>query len=219
MPRVRRNQTPDWWAPGTRTPNLRIKSPIGTRRSEPPRSSEQPVCLSVLPVVSHRFPFLHGMRRGRNPTKCSGACGWDSSRPSASSLGQLRGPPSISSGDRKRRARQGEHPRLVAAPRPEAQLSPCRSLPTFGPADRGFRPRVGRVRRGRGRNSGRPRRLPLHPGLGYNHIPGQRMADLIGSEIAGYRIEGSKLSRSALRRRRAQRKTHGGTCTPMSSAA
>ena len=50
--------------PGIRTPNLRIKSLVRSSRSESRGAREQPNCVSVLPIVSHRFPFLHGDEAG-----------------------------------------------------------------------------------------------------------------------------------------------------------
>lgn len=47
------------WSP-TRT----IKSPVERRRSEARMRSELRVCVSALPVVSRRFPFLHGDETG-----------------------------------------------------------------------------------------------------------------------------------------------------------
>jgi hypothetical protein len=53
--------------PGTRTRNLRIKSPFRTCWSEGCVASELRVCVSVLPMVSRWFPFLHGDRTGTTP--------------------------------------------------------------------------------------------------------------------------------------------------------
>ena len=50
--------------PGTRTPNLRIKSPARTCRSRSWTGSEQPVCVCGVPIVSHHFPFRHGNETG-----------------------------------------------------------------------------------------------------------------------------------------------------------
>jgi hypothetical protein len=58
-------------SPGTRTRNLRIKSPIRRCWSERCVPFELRVCVSVVPIVSRRFPILHGMRRGRHyPGRC-----------------------------------------------------------------------------------------------------------------------------------------------------
>ena len=53
--------------PGIRTPNLRIKSPVRTCWSEGGVGSELRVCVSVVPIVSQCFPFLHGDETGREP--------------------------------------------------------------------------------------------------------------------------------------------------------
>ncbi len=51
--------------PGIRTPNLRIKSPVRRCGSEGCTTSELRVCVPVVPIVSHRFPFLHGDETGQ----------------------------------------------------------------------------------------------------------------------------------------------------------
>jgi CheY-like chemotaxis protein len=53
--------------PGTRTRNLRIKSLVRTCRSERRLALEKRVCVSLVPIVSHRFPFLHGDETGTIP--------------------------------------------------------------------------------------------------------------------------------------------------------
>ena len=53
--------------PGIRTPNLRIKSLVRRCRSERCTASDLRVCVSVLPIVSQRFPFLHGDETRRRP--------------------------------------------------------------------------------------------------------------------------------------------------------
>jgi len=53
--------------PGIRTPNLRIKSLVPRCWSERCTASDLRVCVSVLPIVSQRFPFLHGDETGRRP--------------------------------------------------------------------------------------------------------------------------------------------------------
>ena len=50
--------------PGTRTPNLRIKSPMRTCRSERFHAHLAGSLLSPLPISSHRFPFFHGDKTG-----------------------------------------------------------------------------------------------------------------------------------------------------------
>jgi hypothetical protein len=50
--------------PGTRTPNLRIKSLVQTRTSELCRASEPCVRVSVLPIDSRCFPFHRGDETG-----------------------------------------------------------------------------------------------------------------------------------------------------------
>ena len=52
--------------PGTRTRNLRIKSPIGTSRSKDRKPHDKRVCFSALPIVSQRFPVHHGTETGRD---------------------------------------------------------------------------------------------------------------------------------------------------------
>jgi len=59
--------------PGIRTPNLRIKSLVRSCRSERRGAREQPICVSVLPIVSRRFPFLHGDETGMEPPGATGA--------------------------------------------------------------------------------------------------------------------------------------------------
>jgi hypothetical protein len=56
--------------PGTRTPNLRIKSLVQRCRPEPREAIHLLVCVSVVPIVSHLFPFLHGDRTGTSPGGC-----------------------------------------------------------------------------------------------------------------------------------------------------
>ncbi len=53
--------------PGIRTPNLRMKSLVRRCRSAGRNGSELGVCVSLLLVVSHRFPFLHGDETGTRP--------------------------------------------------------------------------------------------------------------------------------------------------------
>jgi len=55
------------WAPGIRTPNLRIKSLVRRRRSAAYTASELRVCVSLLPIVPRRFPFIHGEEAGKIP--------------------------------------------------------------------------------------------------------------------------------------------------------
>jgi hypothetical protein len=50
--------------PGTRTPNLRIKSLIRRCRSEPWKASELHIFVAVLPIVTRSFPLLHGDETG-----------------------------------------------------------------------------------------------------------------------------------------------------------
>jgi len=70
-PRSSQNRPPTWGfgggPPGTRTPNLRIKSLVRTCRSERCNASDLRVFVSLLPIVSHRFPFLHGDETGTAP--------------------------------------------------------------------------------------------------------------------------------------------------------
>jgi hypothetical protein len=72
--------SPEAWTllggpPGTRTPNLRINSPVRTCRSARWMSSELRVCVSVVPIASRCFPFLHGDETGRTLHRC---CHFDS---------------------------------------------------------------------------------------------------------------------------------------------
>jgi hypothetical protein len=56
--------------PGIRTPNLRIKSLVQRCRPQPREAIHLLVCVSVVPIVSHLFPFLHGDRTGTSPGGC-----------------------------------------------------------------------------------------------------------------------------------------------------
>ena len=67
MTTITRNTTFACGPPGTRTPNLRIKSLVEECWSDTCATYEQHVCVSVLPIVSHRFPFLHGDETGTGP--------------------------------------------------------------------------------------------------------------------------------------------------------
>jgi hypothetical protein len=57
---TRPNERAGGGPPGTRTPNLRIKSLVRTCRSQSCAAFELRVCVSVLPIVSQLFPSLHG---------------------------------------------------------------------------------------------------------------------------------------------------------------
>jgi hypothetical protein len=61
---ITRNTTLPCGPPGIRTPNLRIKSLVRTCRSERCVWPGLRVCVSVLPIVSCCFPFLHGDETG-----------------------------------------------------------------------------------------------------------------------------------------------------------
>jgi hypothetical protein len=50
--------------PGIRTPNLRIKSLVEECWLGACGAADLRSCVSIHPVVSHRFPFLHGDETG-----------------------------------------------------------------------------------------------------------------------------------------------------------